>query len=291
LSPSVGEDIAIVGIGGRYPHADDLDALWAVLREGRDCVTEVPDGRWKSGGQAQWGAFLDGIDRFDPLHFGISPRQAAAMDPQQRLFLETVWHLLEQGGLTQEVIERRYSRRVGVYVGAAYQMYRADPVQDPALSALTSSASYNLIANRVSHFFGLEGPSLAVDSMCTSSAMAIHLACADLLRGECDLAIAGGINLTVNEDKYLALSQMQLLGTHPGSRSFRDGDGYLPAEAVGAVLLKPLQTAQRDGDTVLAVIKSTASQHSGHSSGFMTPSHRTQVTTMRRALQRAGTTP
>ncbi|MEU3613369.1 SDR family NAD(P)-dependent oxidoreductase [Streptomyces sp. NPDC006872] len=290
VPPPADQDIAVIGIGGRYPHADDLDALWAALREGRDCVTEVPADRWKTDGGARYGAFLDGIDRFDPLHFGISPREAAAMDPQQRLFLETVWHLLEQGGVTQEVIERRYGRRVGVYVGAAYQMYRAD-ASEPVLAALTSSASYNLIANRVSHFFGLEGPSLAVDSMCTSSAMAVHLACADLLRGECELAVAGGVNLTVHEDKYVALSEMQLLGTHPGARSFRDGDGYLPAEAVGAVLLKPLAAALRDGDTVHAVIKSTASLHSGRSGGFMTPSHRTHVAALRHALERADAAP
>ncbi|MGW1587911.1 HAD-IIIC family phosphatase [Streptomyces sp. NPDC002386] len=285
------QDIAIIGISGRYPHADDLEQFWAALREGRDCVTEVPADRWDSGGKPQWGAFLDGIDRFDPLHFGVSPRQAAAMDPQQRLFLETVWHLLEQGGVTQEVVERRYGRSVGVYVGAACQMYLADTAQNPVLSALTASASYNLIANRVSHFFGLEGPSLAVDSMCTSSAMAVHLACADLLRGECELAVAGGVNLNVHPNKYLALEEMQLLGTHPGARSFRDGDGYLPAEAVGAVLLKPLDAALRDGDTVHAVIKSTASLHGGRSNGFMTPNHRTQVTAMRNALERAGTAP
>lgn len=192
--------------------------------------------------------------------------------------------------MTQEVIERRYRRRVGVYVGAAYQMYRAD-ASDPALSALTSAASYNLIANSVSHFFGLEGPSLAVDSMCTSSSMAVHLACADLQRGESELAIAGGVNLTVHPEKFLALSEMQLLGSHPGSRSFRDGDGYLPAEAVGALLLKPLDAAIRDGDTIHAVIKGTASSHGGRSNGFMTPSHRTQVEVMRRALERAGAEP
>ncbi len=142
-------------------------------------------------------------------------------------------------------------------MGAAYQLYRADASSDPVSAALTSTASYNLIANRVSHFFGLEGPSLAVDSMCTSSAMAVHLACADLLRGESGLAIAGGVNLATHPDKFLGLSEMGLLGSHPGSRSFRDGDGYLPAEAVGALLLKPLDAALRDGDTVHAVVKGT----------------------------------
>jgi polyketide synthase PksL len=296
--------IAIVGISGRYPLAEDLDAFWANLRTGKDCVTEVPADRGWSHGRSNhaktngagrslgrwWGSFLEGVDRFDPLFFGISPREAAMMDPQQRLFLETAWHLLEQGGVTQEVIERRYGRRVGVYVGASSQMYRADE-SDPALAALTSAASYNLIANRVSHFFGLEGPSLAVDSMCTSAAMAIHLACADLQRGEAELAIAGGVNLTIHPDKYVALSEMKLLGSHPGSRSHRDGDGYLPAEGVGAVLLKPLDAAVRDGDTIHAVITGTASVHGGRANGFMTPSHRARVSVMRRALERAGVEP
>ncbi|WP_431040587.1 SDR family NAD(P)-dependent oxidoreductase [Streptomyces sp. P1-3] len=296
------EDIAIIGISGRYPGAPDPDALWARLRSGDDCVTEVPADRWDHGAlfdtdrdapgksYCKWGGFLDGVDQFDPLFFGVSPREAETMDPQQRLFLETVWQLLEHSGVTQEAIERRYDRRVGVYVGSMYQMYRAD-AEDAVRSALTSAASYNLIANRVSYFFGLEGPSLAVDSMCASSATAIHLACADLLRGESELAIAGGVNLTIHPDKYVALSQAQLLGSHPGSRSFRDGDGYLPAEAVGAVLLKPLAAAQRDGDTVHAVIKGSASLHGGRANRFMTPSHKTQVNVMRRALERAGCDP
>ncbi|MFJ8472830.1 amino acid adenylation domain-containing protein [Kitasatospora sp. NPDC094011] len=284
-------DIAVIGMAGSYPQAEDLDTLWAHLRAGRDCVTEPPADRWEGAqGSGAWGGFLDGIDRFDPGLFGIAPREAAVMDPQQRLFLETVWRLLEDGGVTQEVIERQYRRRVGVYVGAAYQLYRAD-ASDPALAALTATASFNLIANRVSHFFGLEGPSLAVDSMCTSSAMAIHLACADLQRGESELAVAGGVNLAPTAEKFRALSEMRMLGSHPGSRSFRDGDGYLPAEAVGAVLLKPLDAALRDGDTVHAVIKGTASVHSGHANGFLTPSRRAQITVMRRALERAGAAP
>ncbi|MCI3900370.1 SDR family NAD(P)-dependent oxidoreductase [Streptomyces spectabilis] len=296
------EGVAIIGLAGRYPGAADPEALWGLLRSGADCVTEVPADRWdhdavfdpdrdapgKSYGK--WGGFLDGVDQFDPLHFGISPREAETMDPQQRLFLETVWQLLEQSGVTQEAVERTYRRRVGVYVGAMYQMYRADTA-DVVRSALTSAASYNLIANRVSHFFGLEGPSLAVDGMCASSAAAIHLACADLLSGDSELAIAGGVNLTVHPDKYRALSRAGLLGSHPGSRSFQDGDGYLPAEAVGAVLLKPLAAARRDGDTVLAVIKGSASLHGGRAGQFMAPSRRTQVNVARRALEKAGCDP
>ncbi|GAA2063089.1 hypothetical protein GCM10009801_06700 [Streptomyces albiaxialis] len=284
-------DVAVIGITGRYPGSEDLDTLWAHLRAGQDCVTRPPEDRWDEDSRPEvWGGFLDGIDRFDPALFGVSPREAAVMDPQQRLFLETVWELLESSGVTQDAVEQRYDRRVGVYVGAAYQLYRADAADRP-LAALTSMASYNLIANRVSHFFGLEGPSLAVDSMCASSAMAVHLACADLARGESALAVAGGVNLATHPDKFLGLSEMGLLGSHPGSRSFRDGDGYLPAEAVGAVLLKPLDAALRDGDTVHAVIKGSASLHSGRADGFLRPSRRAQAAVMRRALEQAGAEP
>ncbi|POM26387.1 Polyketide synthase PksM [Actinomadura rubteroloni] len=284
-------DVAVIGMAGRYPQAADPDALWDVLRDGRDCVTGPPAGRWDGlGGAGSLGGFLDGIDRFDAALFGVAPREAEVMDPQQRLFLETVWELLESCGVTQDVLQRKYERRVGVYVGAAYQLYRADAA-DPALAALTSTASYNLIANRVSHFFGLEGPSLAVDSMCTSSTVAIHLACADLARGESELAVAGGVNLAAHPDKFRGLAEMRLLGTHAGSRSFRAGDGYLPAEAVGAVLLKPLDAALRDGDTIHAVIKGTASAHSGRGNGFLAPSRKAQETVMRRALENAGVAP
>ncbi|MFC0039499.1 non-ribosomal peptide synthetase [Actinomadura rayongensis] len=284
-------DVAVIGMAGRYPQAADPDALWGVLRDGRDCVTGPPAGRWDGrAGAGSLGGFLDGIDKFDAALFGVAPREAEVMDPQQRLFLETVWELLETCGVTQDVLQRRYERRVGVYVGAAYQLYRAD-AENPALAALTSTASYNLIANRVSHFFGLEGPSLAVDSMCTSSTVAIHLACADLARGETELAVAGGVNLAAHPDKFRGLAEMRLLGSHAGSRSFRDGDGYLPAEAVGAVLLKPLDAALRDGDTIHAVIKGTASAHSGRGNGFLAPSRKAQEAVMRRALENAGVAP
>ncbi|WIM94381.1 amino acid adenylation domain-containing protein [Actinoplanes oblitus] len=284
-------DIAIIGISGRYPQAADLDTLWARLRDGRDGITEAPADRPEYDGvRGWWGGFLEEVDRFDPLLFGIAPRDARVMDPQQRLFLQTVWHLLEESGVTQEVIEQRYQRRVGVYVGAGYQMYGVDAT-DPTIAALTSSMSYNLIANRVSYFFGLEGPSLAIDNMCASSATAVHLACADLRRGEAELAVAGGVNLNIHPDKFVALSELQLLGSDPGSRSFRDGDGYLPAEAVGAVLLKPLEAALRDGDRIHAVIKGTASVHSGRGTGFMAPSHRSQVRVIRRALAAADVEP
>lgn len=296
------EPIAIIAMAGRYPGADDMDAFWDLLSQGRDAISEVPQARWNLAAAfhpekgaahksyARHGGFLNGIDLFDPLFFGISPREANVMDPQSRLFLETVWNLLESGGYTRDALKRRHRGAVGVYVGAMYQHYA---LAEAAVSmrALAALGSFSAIANRVSHFFGFEGPSMAVDTMCSSAATAIHLACQDLRSGECELAVAGGVNLTIDEHKYIGLSQLQIIASGPGSRSFGDGDGYIPAEGVGAVLLKPLSRAVADGDAIQALITGSASLHSGRSNTYMVPSVSAQAKVMRESLRRAGVSP
>jgi acyl transferase domain-containing protein len=271
---AIDRPIAIVSMSARLPQASDLAEIWDNLRAGRDCVTEVPAARWDhrryfdaakgAAGKtySRWGGFLDGIDAFDPLFFNIAPREAAQLDPRQRLFLEVVWDLLERVGYTRQRLRGHYQGRVGVYVGAG------DVSGDSAPGVFASGGA---IANRVSYFFGLSGPSLAIDTMCSSSMIAIHLACRALVHGECALAIAGGINLAISPEKYISLSQRRLLSSRPDRRGFADSDGFLPAEAVGAVLLKPLRQAMVDGDRVLAVIKGTASNQNGQSSGFAAP--------------------
>lgn len=295
-------DVAIIGMVGRYPKARNISEFWKNLENGKDCVSEILSERWNytdyfnsdkdsvGTSYCKWGGFIDDVDYFDPYFFNITPREAKLMDPQQRLFLEGVWELLEGSGITQSKIESHYKRRVGVYVGSMYQMYQADNA-DIVGNALTSVSSYNMIANRASYYFGFEGPSVAVDNMCSSSAMAIHLACKALAQGEAKLAIAGGVNLSIHPNKYIALSQMQLLASSPDSRSFSDGDGYLPSEGVGAVLLKPLSEAIKDGDNIMAVIKSSSSMHGGRSNGFMAPRLKTQVNVIEDCLERAGLVP
>uniref|UniRef100_UPI002916390E type I polyketide synthase n=1 Tax=Bradyrhizobium sp. SZCCHNS1012 TaxID=3057297 RepID=UPI002916390E len=258
-----------------------LEEYWSNLRQGVDSIREIPPERWdhkayfdaekgKAGkSYSKWGGFINGVEEFDPLFFNISPREAEVMDPQGRLFLETVWTLLEGSGYTKEELQHRHQGRIGVYVGAG-------------------GASIAAIANRVSYFFDFEGPSVAVDTLCSSSAMAIHLACQALLQGECALAIAGGVNLSIHPAKYVALSQLQMLGSHAESRSFGDGDGYLPAEGVGAVLLKPLPQAAADGDDILAVIKGTATRHSGRATGYAVPNPTLQAKVAEESLRRAG---
>ncbi|MGG1948355.1 beta-ketoacyl synthase N-terminal-like domain-containing protein [Trinickia sp. NRRL B-1857] len=292
-------DIAIIGLSGRYPQARNVAAFWENLVAGRDCVEEVPTERWdhrdyfdndKDNTEktyCKWGGFMEGVDEFDPLFFNISPREAEVMDPQARLFLETIWELLEDAGHTREILHERYRRRVGLYVGAMYQQYRS-LIEDSHGESIAAISSYSAIVNRASYFFGLEGPSIAVDTMCSSSMVAIHMACKDLLLGECELAIAGGVNLSIDPKKFVGLSQAQLIGSHPDSRSFADADGFLPAEGVGAVLLKPLARAVADGDSILAVIKSSATNHSGRSSGYAVPNLNAQADLVERTLDKAG---
>lgn len=295
--PTGAHDIAIIGISGRYPDADDLATFWENLASGVDSIREVPEQRWHAdafysataghpeASRGKWGAFIDDIESFDPLLFGISPKDASFMNPKERLFLQTVWSLLENGGYSRQSISQRHNRQVGVYVGAMYQQSRSG---DSAQATATSIFSKSSIPNRVSHFFGLEGPSIAVDSMCSSAAMAIHLACKDIRLGECELAIAGAINLNTDPKKFIGLSHLQLLASHPDSRSFGDGDGYLPSDSIGAALLKPLSRAISDGDRIHAVIKGSATSHGGSGVGYMVPSAKAQQSVIKKSLEQAG---
>jgi polyketide synthase PksN len=294
-------DIAVIGMSGRFPMANDLDTFWQNLAQGRDCITEVPRERWDHARHfdpdksaigktyCKWGGFIDGVDQFDARFFRIPPAEAELIDPQERLFLETVWNLLESSGYLGETLAR-YDGRAGVFVGSMSQQYHAfaaDWVRSSIVS-LTAPAS---IANRVSYFFDLQGPSIAIDTMCSSALTAIHMACESLLKGECRIAIAGGVNLTIHPKKYIALSAGQMIGSSPESTSFGNGDGYLPAEGVGAVLLKPLHAAIADNDEILAVIKSTATNHGGQSNGYRVPSKSAQADLIADNFTKAGIDP
>lgn len=296
---SADRDLAIIGVTGRYPGASTVEELWQHLVEGRDAITEIPRQRWDQSqfyserkaepgkSYCKWGGFLESVEEFDAPFFNIAPRLASYVDPKSRLFLETVWELLEQSGYTRGSLKRLYASQVGVFVGAMYQLYGRH-AGDEVEEAATALSSYNEIANRVSYFFDLRGPSLAVDTMCSSSLAAVDLACQSLLSGACRVAIAGGVNLSIHPQKYVGLSQAQLVGSHAGSRSFSAGDGFLPAEAVGAVLLKRLRQAQEEGDRVLGVIKSSLSNHSGHSSGFHAPNAEAQEQLIEENIRRSG---
>ncbi|HEY0945242.1 MAG TPA: SDR family NAD(P)-dependent oxidoreductase, partial [Opitutaceae bacterium] len=302
------DDIAIIGLAGRFPGADSVDAFWENLRQGRDCITEVPAERWESRrwyqpigdkvekSYSKWGGFLEGVDRFDPLFFDISPREAALMDPQERLFLETAWHAMEDAGYTAaELAARREGVRanVGVFVGVMWSEYQFFGVEEALRGRWVSpSSAFWSVPNRVSFCFNFDGPSLALDTACSSSLVALHLACESLRRGDCATALAGGVSLSLHPMKYVGLSQKRFASTDGRCRSFgAGGDGYVPGEGVGAVLLKPLRRAIADRDAIHGVIKGTHVNHGGRTNGYTVPNPHAQGALIAAALRKAGLDP
>lgn len=294
---SCDEPIAIIGLSGRYPEAPDLDSFWRNLRVGRDSVREVPADRWDHSvwfdpepgtpgkAYARWGGFLDGIQDFDPLFFGITPRDAAVLDPQVRLFLEESWRAFEDAGLTRDALR---GQRVGVFAAAMYGMYELLQTENDGVDVPVSS-SLSAIANRVSYFMNFTGPSLTVDSMCSSSLSALHLGCQSIRQGESDIVLVGGVNLTVHPNKLVLLSQGRFAARDGRCRAFgADGSGYVPGEGVGALVLKPLGRAIADGDPVRAVIRASVVNSGGHTSGFTVPNPVAQAALVREGLDRAG---
>ena len=296
------EAVAIIGASGRYPRARNLDEFWRNLREGVDCIGEVPASRWDwtqhygdtaapaARHSSKWGGFIDGVDEFDAEFFGIPAEEAALLDPQERLFLQEAWSAMEDAGYTRESLARAGRRGadstapndVSVYVGVMYGDYQLN-----ALSAQSAPVSVHpgTIANRVSYCLNLNGPSMAVDALCASSLTSLHLACEDLRAGRANLAIAGGVNLTIHPSKYAHLSAAGLLSSASVCQSLGHGaDGYIPSEGVGALLLKRLADAEADQDQILGVIRASVVNHGGKSGGFSIPNPRQQRAVIERAL-------
>ncbi|MFC1886869.1 beta-ketoacyl synthase N-terminal-like domain-containing protein, partial [Thermodesulfobacteriota bacterium] len=296
------EEIAIIGLSGRYPMAEDLAAFWENLKTGKDCITEIPKERWdyqkyfdpdrdKIGKiYSKWGGFINDVDKFDPLFFNISPREARLMDPQERLFLETVWATLEDAGYTGNGLRKFH---VGVFAGMMWGQYQLFGTDESLLkSGSVPGSSQASIANRVSYYFNFQGPSIGLDTMCSSSLTAIHLACESIRRGECELAIAGGVNLSIHPNKYFQLAQGKFFSSDGRCRSFGEGgDGYVPGEGVGALFLKPLGRAKAEGDHIYAVIKGSTINHGGKTNGYTVPNPNAQKALIVEALKRAGVDP
>ncbi|MDG9715468.1 SAM-dependent methyltransferase [Streptomyces sp. DH24] len=295
-TPTAPEPIAVVGIAGRYPGAADVDTLWEHLLAGRSLITPVPPGRWsaeESGDGAAWGGFLDDVDRFDPLLFRISPREAERMDPAERLFLETAWEALEDAALPPSRLRARAAGdgdRTGVFVGVMHHQYALLGAEERgrgnAVQALSSGWS---VANRVSHTFGLTGPSMAVDTACSSALTAVHLAVRSLRDGECGTAIAGGVNVILHPSHHADLAAARMLSPHGTPRVFDTAaDGIVTGEGVGALVLKRLSDALRDGDRVHACIRGSAVNADGPTEAYAVPRAEAQVDLITQALRASG---
>lgn len=293
-----GEDmeIAIVGMATRLPKARNAEELWENLVGGRDCITEIPQSRYarrrnRDALGRYRGGFIDDLDRFDSLFFNISPREAETLDPQERLFLEVSWEALEDAGYYPEAFqsEELGGRRIGVYVGAVWAMYQMVGAEERmAGNQVVANSFLWSIANRVSYFMNFTGPSIAVDTACSASLTAIHLACDAIQRGECAAALVGGVNLDVHQCKQEITVAGGLLSEEGLCRAFgRGASGYVPGEGVGALLLKPLAQARRDRDNIYAVIKGSAISHGGRNSGYAVPNSKAQSEVIGAALKRA----
>lgn len=277
------DPIAIVGMACRFPGgADTPAAYWRLLMESTDPVREVPRDRWRTDPQSKveiatrQGGFLEHLDQFDPLFFGISPTEAVCMDPQQRLLLEVCHEAIENTGKDPASLS---GSRTAVYVGISgseYAAVGADLGHGTGPYTFTGTM-LNAAAGRLSYTFGLQGPSVALDTACSSSLVAVHHSVQALRSGQCDAAIAAGVSLILKTDGHISFSQLNALSVSGRCRSFDDAaDGYIRGEGCGAVVLKRLADAECDGDPVLAVIRGTAVNHNGRSGGLTVPNGHAQ---------------
>lgn len=296
LQRHLGSDVAIVGMAGRYPKANNLAQLWNNLVEKRDCVEDIPAERFEERlpnafSRRYRGGFMDGIDRFDAPFFSIPAEEAAILDPQERLFLEVAYEAVEDAGYHPEILARDdASRNIGVFVGAVWAMYQMLGVEEKIAGNERNPTSFFWsIANRVSYWMNLTGPSMTLDTACSSSLTAIKLACDAIRNGECSGAIVGGVNLDLHQSKLDVNAMGGSLSSDGVCRSFGKGaNGYVSGEGVGALFLKPLAQAVADGDHVYGVIRSAVVTHGGKTSGYTIPSPRPQAELIRRAIERAG---
>jgi len=298
------EPIAIVGLGLRLPGGVvDLESLWQVLRDGVDTIGPVPPARWDAQRffdadpdhpGTMWttqGGFLERIDLFDAAFFGIAPREAERMDPQQRLMLELAWETLEHAGIAPD---RLAGSATGVFVGVGNTDYFRRLFSRPELidAYAGSGGSAAVIAGRISYQLGLQGPSLAVDTACSASLVAVHLACQSLRRGECELALAGGVNLIAGPEAHIAFTKARMMAADGRCKTFdASADGYGRAEGGGLLALRRLSDAQARGDRILAVVRGSAVNQDGRSAGLTAPNGPAQTAVIRAALADAGLTP
>ena len=279
LNQGVDEPVAIIGMSGRFPQAETVDEFWTHIKNGMDCITEIPKDRWdrrdhclknddpgKNPGKIlpKWGGFISGIDLFDPLFFEIPPREARVMAPGQRLFLEEAWHTFEDAGYMGERIR---GMSCGVYVG----------VEEGDYGLLSGAGSINsnqnaTLAARIAYILDLKGPNLALTAACSSGLVALHQACLALRQGDCEMALVGGVNLITSPWAYVALNRAGMLSPDGKCRVFdQQANGLVPAEAVGAVLLKPLSKAIMDKDRIYGAIKGSGVNYDGKTNGITAP--------------------
>lgn len=298
------EDIAIVGVATRFPgDLNTPDEMWDALLAGKDCITDLPEGRWEEflsepriaervAKARTRGGYLSDIKGFDSEFFALSKMEADNIDPQQRMALELTWEALEHARIPASSLR---GTSVGVFVGNSTNDYQFLAVSDPSVThpyAITGTAS-SIIANRVSYFYDFRGPSVAVDTACSSSLVAAHQGVQALRSGEADVAIVGGVNALITPMVTVGFDEVGgVLAPDGRIKSFSsDADGYARSEGGGMLVLKRVSDARRDGDQILAVIAGSAINHDGRSNGLLAPNPDAQEAVLRKAYKDAGINP
>lgn len=296
-------DVAIIGMAGYFPGATNIEAFWDLLLGGKTAFTEVPKERWNVDDfyhadenkigytYSRWGAFLKDVDKFDPLLFNISPRDAAKIDPQERLFLQASYTALEDAGCIG-LLHENAAQKVSVYVGvtnASYGWLENEEEQWRQIKHVNVSSAYWSVANRVSYTFNFTGPSLSIDTACASSLTALHLACQSLINEECTHSIVGGVNLILHPRQYTELSEMKMLSRGKHNKTFSDAaDGFIYGEGVIALVLKLGTKAIEDKDPIYALIKATSINANGKTSGYTVPNPNAQAALISEAIAKSG---
>ena len=300
------EGIAIIGMGCRFPgQVNDVESFWKLLLDGGDAVCEVPADRWNverfydsepglaGKSIAKRGGFVEGIEQFDPQFFGISPREAPYIDPQQRLLLETAWEAMESAGI---VLDQENGTDIGVFAGVShtdYQSIQGGANDRGAISAHSPTGNaHSIAANRISYCFNLSGPSMSMDTACSSALTAVHIACQQLRAGDCEVALAGGVTVMITPDGFIGFSQAGMLSPDGRCAAFdASANGFVRGEGAGMVALKPLSKALADGDPVHAVIVGSSANQDGSTNGISLPSEGAQARLVQKACADAGIEP
>ncbi len=301
---AVAEPVAVVGIGCRFPgDVDGPESFWDFLVAGRNAISTVPADRWDAEAfyhpdpltpgrmTTKWGGFVPDVAGFDAEFFGITPREAAAMDPQQRMLLEVAWEALEHAGIPPDSLGgTRTAVMMGVYFNEYQSMLAASPQNVDAYSG--TGNAHSITVGRISYLLGLRGPAVAVDTACSSSLVAVHLACQSLKLRETDLALAGGVSITLRPETQIAISAWGLLSPQGRCAAFdAAADGFVRGEGAGVVVLKRLTDAVRDGDQVLAVVRGSAVNQDGRSNGVTAPNTAAQCDVIADALRSGDVAP
>ncbi|HLS56237.1 MAG TPA: type I polyketide synthase [Zeimonas sp.] len=299
------EPIAVIGMACRLPGgANDPDAFWKLLSEGRDAIREVPADRWDIDAyfdpdpdaparmSVRSGGFLDRVDGFDSAFFGISPREALTMDPQQRLLLEVTWEALEHAGVAAD---RLAGSATGVFIGVCNSDHFQRVIERGSESIdayLASGNAHSVASGRLSYFLGLQGPALSIDTACSSSLVALHVACQSLRSGESRMALSGGVNLMCAPETTIALTKAHMLAPDGRCKTFdAAADGFARGEGCAMLVLKRLSDAVSDGDRILAVIRGIAANQDGRSGGLTVPNGPAQEAVIGAALADGGLQP